>query len=174
MRATCPAGVSAALIDRTQPWSSLRWPRCGKTSGETGQAARVAGYPREKGRSWSCVQRPQRHACQWLGGGTTEPHLPAGGSQGQRNMMASPCQAAHSPLAGTVPPISRPGGPHPALNPSDMKHLRRLCRKPSGQALAPEHAKECLTMLFSRFSPSLNLTGSISQGLWLWHIWREC
>lgn len=32
---------------------------------------------------------------------------------------------------------------------------------------------EPLTMLFSRFSPSFSFTGSISQGLWLWHIWKE-
>lgn len=32
---------------------------------------------------------------------------------------------------------------------------------------------ESLTMLFSRFSPSFSFTGSISQGLWLWHICKE-
>lgn len=32
---------------------------------------------------------------------------------------------------------------------------------------------EPLTMLFSRFSPSFSFTGSISQGLWLWQIWKE-
>lgn len=28
-------------------------------------------------------------------------------------------------------------------------------------------------MLFSRFSPSFSFTGSISQDLWLWQIWKS-
>lgn len=36
----------------------------------------------------------------------------------------------------------------------------------------PEQSR-CLTMLFSRFSPSFSFTGSISQDLWLWQIWKS-
>lgn len=38
--------------------------------------------------------------------------------------------------------------------------------------LVPEQSRY-LTMLFSRFSPSFSFTGSISQDLWLWQIWKS-
>lgn len=46
-------------------------------------------------------------------------------------------------------------------------------KSPTGDYLLVSEQSGYLTMLFSRFSPSFNFTGSISQDLWLWQIWKS-
>lgn len=110
--------------------------------------------------------------------GQVQCHQQQGGGTGARSRASRRCTAAERDclwrrhrLLRTPCTVSPRRSPSP--NPREMRAPQAAkCQNPTDGRAAPESAEQLLTMLFSRLSPSFSFTGSISQDLWLWHIWK--